>query len=335
MTSKSSFRRATRRQTAFAGALALALGASPVFAQSNAAHAESLFKEGKELLAQKKYEQACPKLADSARLDPGSGTLLALGLCFEGQGKFASAWGAYVEAGAASRRDKRDDREKAANGKAAEVEKKVSHVTFEVDAATAALRGFELRLDGTVLGSAGWSAAPVDPGEHTVETVAPAKTPFSTKFTIAAVADRKQIHIDPLIDAPVAATPPSGNPPATPDAPTGSGTVQRVLGFSVGGVGVVLVGVGTFFGVQALSKSSDVKNVCSLQICTDPAAVAKNQEAKTAADISTVTLGIGAAAVVAGVILIFTAPRHPSATALHLAPTVGPGVAGLSVGGAF
>lgn len=322
------------RRLAWALACGLMLSASPVLAQSNAAHAESLFKEGKELLAQKKYEQACPKLAESARLDPGSGTLLALGLCYEGQGKFASAWGAYIEAGAASRRDKRDDREKAANGKAAEVEKKVSHVTFEVDVATAGLRGFELRLDGTTIGSAGWSGAPVDPGEHTVEVLAPGKTPFSSKFSVAAVADKKQIHIDPLADAPVAAGTP-GSVPGTPDAPTSSGTTQRIIGYSVGGAGIVLLGVGTIFGIQALSKSNDVKDVCSLQRCTDPAAVAKNQDAKTAADISTVTIGLGAAAVVAGVVLIFTAPKSSSPTALHLAPTVGPGVAGLSLGGAF
>ena len=334
MISTSSFKRDTRRRIAFACGLMLALAASPVLAQSNAAHAESLFKEGKELLAQKKYEQACPKLAESARLDPGSGTLLALGLCYEGQGKFASAWGAYIEASAAARRDKRDDREKAANGKAAEVEKKVSKVTFDVDATTAGLRGFELRLDGTALGSAGWSGAPLDPGEHTVEVAAPGKTPFSTKFTVAAVADKKQIHIDPLADAPVAALPP-GTGPGTSEAPTSSGTTQRIIGFSVGGVGIVLLGVGTVFGIQALSKSNDVKDVCSLQRCTDPAAVAKNEDAKTAADISTVTIGIGAAAIVGGLVLVFTAPRNPSPTALHVTPTVGPGVAGFSLGGAF
>lgn len=342
MTSTSSFRRVTdphRLASAVALACALTFGATPVFAQSNAAHAEALFKEGKDLLAQKKYEAACPKLAESARLDPGSGTLLALGICYEAQGKFASSWGAYVEAGAAARRDKRDDREKAANGKAAEVEKKISHVTFDVDATTAGLRGFELRLDGTALGSAGWSNAPVDPGEHTVEVSAPGKTPFSSTFTAGAVADKKQVHIAALADAPVAVTPAgdggSGSGVVTPDAPARSGATQRIIGFSVGGVGIVLAGVGTIFGIQALSKSSDVKSVCSVQRCTDPAAVAKNEEAKTAADISTVTLSLGAAAVVAGLVLVFTAPKNASSTALHVTPAIGPGVAGLTFGGAF
>ena len=337
MTSTSSFKRGTAPQRlAKAIALACALTFSvPAIAQSNAAHAEALFKEGKDLLAQKKYEAACPKLAESARLDPGSGTLLALGLCYEAQGKFASSWGAYVEASAAARRDRRDDREKAANGKAAEVEKKISHVTFDVDASTAALRGFELRLDGTALGSAGWSNAPVDPGEHTVEVSAPGKTPFSTTFTAGAVADKKQVHIAALADAPVAVAPGGGNGAVTPEAPASSGATQRIIGFSVGGVGIVLAGVGTIFGVQALSKSSDVKSVCSVQRCTDPAVVAKNEDAKTAADISTVTLSIGAAAVVAGLVLVFTAPSRPSPTALRVMPAVGPGVAGLTFAGAF
>ena len=37
--------------------------------------ADALFKEGRALLDAKKFDEACPKLAESQRLDPGAGTL--------------------------------------------------------------------------------------------------------------------------------------------------------------------------------------------------------------------------------------------------------------------
>ena len=79
-------------------------------AQTSAADkatAQALYDEGKRLMDAGQYAQACPKFAESARLDPSSGVELALGLCYEGQGKIASAWGAYVLATSLARRDSR------------------------------------------------------------------------------------------------------------------------------------------------------------------------------------------------------------------------------------
>lgn len=69
------------------------------------AAARALFDDGKRLMLEKRWDEACPKLAESQRLDPGGGTILALALCYEGTGKTATAWATFK-----LRHDQRRDR---------------------------------------------------------------------------------------------------------------------------------------------------------------------------------------------------------------------------------
>ena len=66
------------------------------------AAAQALFDEGKRLMDAGQFAQACPKFADSEKLDPGVGTLLNLGVCYEKNGQTASAWATYKEAASAA-----------------------------------------------------------------------------------------------------------------------------------------------------------------------------------------------------------------------------------------
>ena len=49
----------------------------------DAAAARALFEQARKLLADGKPEQACPKLEESQRLDPGIGTLFNMADCHE------------------------------------------------------------------------------------------------------------------------------------------------------------------------------------------------------------------------------------------------------------
>ena len=67
-------------QSRFASlALACAATFAPAVAYAqDSAGAEALFQKGHQLFEAKKYAEACPKFAESFRLDPVTGSLLAL-----------------------------------------------------------------------------------------------------------------------------------------------------------------------------------------------------------------------------------------------------------------
>src|SRR5688500_17692987 len=68
--------------------------------------AQQLFNEGKALMAEARFADACPKFAASHALAPSASTLMNLGACQEADRKLATAWGTFQEAAAlASRTD--------------------------------------------------------------------------------------------------------------------------------------------------------------------------------------------------------------------------------------
>jgi hypothetical protein len=88
--------------SALLGAILLS-GSASAQTSSDKAAAQALFDAGKRLLSERKYAEACPKLAESQRLDPAPGTLMNLADCYEKAGLTASAWATWLEAAAAMR----------------------------------------------------------------------------------------------------------------------------------------------------------------------------------------------------------------------------------------
>jgi hypothetical protein len=298
----------------------------------DAAMAETLFNDAKRRMATGDYASACPKLAESYRLDPGGGTLTALAACHEGSGKTASAWTEFLQVVSEARQAGRADRERFAQQHIHALEPKLSKLTVVVDPAIARLPGLEVSRDGTLLGPAGWGmAAPVDPGEHTIEVKATNKKPWAVTVTIGPVSDVQTVTLPAPADLPVpsaaplpessparaeaisASEEPVPNPaPPPPDlAPTPTGNGQRTVGLLVIGAGLVAAGVGTYFGVQAISKSNRAKALCSPGECTNPEAVSVNDDAKSAAVTADVTLGLALAALATGVVVYIVAPSAP------------------------
>ncbi len=306
---------------------------SSAFAQStgDAATAEALFNEAKKLSDAGDYASACPKLAESYRLDPGGGTLTALAACHESQGKTASAWAEFIQVASDARQGRRTDREKFAKQRIAALEPKLSKLTVVVDPAADGLPGLEVRRDNIVIGRAAWgTAVPVDPGDHTVEAHAKGKQDWSTHVTLGDAADVQTVTVPALDDAaapPVAPLPEEtdesktnkpvpSSPPATDEAPPGHG--QRIAGIVVGSVGVVFAGLGAYFGVGALSHSNSANQLCpqnSDNTCGSSAGINEESSAKSSALASDVMFGGAIVALGVGLVLYLTAPRAPHSAA--------------------
>lgn len=302
----------------------MSLAAREAQAQNDPAAAETLFREGMTLLDAGRYSEACQKLTDSHRLDPASGTLLAVALCHEKEGKTATAWAEYIEAGNLARRDGRADRAASAQKRAAELETKLSRLTISVAPATRPLAGLEIKRDGQLVpASAIGSALPVDPGEHVIEASAPGKRPARVAVSLGADGDQKTADVPELADARQAPSPPAATS-SRPAPEPGGMHPRRTIGFIVGGVGLASVAVGGLFGLRAISKADESRDRCPTSRCADPSAIELNDDAASAATMSNVLIGVGAVGLAAGAFLVLTAPsRAQTARRMHVDVALG------------
>jgi hypothetical protein len=318
--------------------------------------AETLFEEGKDLMDAGDYANACPKLAESYRLDKGSGTLTALAMCHEKLNKTATAWAEFIEVVTEAQQAGRADREKFARQHVAALEPRLSRLTISVAPETARLPDVQVRRDHVVVGSAAWGvAAPVDPGDHVIEASAPGHRAWSTRVTVGDSADKQSVDVPALEEKPDDSPATSSSdearaaaPPPAPESPHRGGT-QRAISYVVGGAGILSVGLGSVFGVLAVSKSNDAKAQCHPAPSACPhAAVQENSQAKTDALVSDVTLGAGIVAVGVGLYLLLSAPSDspppstdvpdappPATTSVRWQPLLGRNAAGLSIEATF
>ncbi len=310
--------------------LALGASAAPAVAQpspADATLAESLFRDARKLMVEGRYAEACPKLQESQRLDPGGGTLLNLALCHAGEGKTATAWAELKEAQGAARRDGRSDREQVIQKSLAELEPRLSMVSVHVeDEARAA--GVTVKLDGAPLGAAAWDTPfPVDPGPHNVEATAPGHQAFSNTFTLGPTHDRVTLTIPALAEA---ASAPGVLPPGR------GSSRQKTAGYVVGSVGLAGLVVGGIFGVGAILQEKEARKTCSDTVCTDRAGFDASKQAAQSATASNLAFGLGAAGVAVGVILVLTAKKPADKPAVgQLVPAMGREGGGLVWQGRF
>jgi hypothetical protein len=279
-----------------------------------------------------KIAEACQKFAESQRLDPSPGTLLNLARCHTQQGKTASAWAEFLAAKRTAQAAQRSDLADEAQRQADALVARLSYLTI---AASEKVTGLVVTRNGETLeASALGSKLPVDPGRYTVRASAPDRVDWSGEVTVEGGGAAETLVIPPLKPAEAGALPNSATPTAT-STPERAASRPPVLGYVVGGVGIVATGVGLTFGALASSKYGDAKDACPTFNDCSPTAMDTRKTASTFATIATVGVSAGLVGIAAGVVLMLTHRSTPSSGHTRLVPAVGPGLAGGLVEGAF
>ncbi len=305
------------------------------------ATAQALFDQARELMKQERWAEACPKLEESQRLDPGGGTLLHLAICREHEGKIATAWALYQEALAIANRDRRKDRAKIARARIEVLSAKLPRLRVQVDPKNKRLPGFRLSRDDIDVGEPQWGESiPVDPGKRSIVARADGYKTWKKVVVIPNDASESVVEVPEL--EPAEPTADRREPqPSSPwsDAPSSSthGETQRVLGVLGIGLGVAGLVTGSVFGVLAFSKHAEADRECKppdFRLCT-AAGVAAGEDSRMFGNVSTAAFVVGGALLAGGVALYLTAPKAPPKKAAIVTPYLGPHVAGIGIGRSF
>jgi hypothetical protein len=285
--------------------------------------AEALFREAKALMKEERWQEACPKLEESHRLEPLAGVLLNLALCHERQGRTATAWSEFRQALALAKIDGRADREKLAQEHIDALEPQLAVLTVVVPAALLDIEGLTIERNGAELARAGWGMSlPVDPGEHHLVVRAPGYGEHRVSATVDA---RSEVVLElPTLEREPTGPPdppptfvlppepplpePSDEPAEIPEPIASSTHPMTLAGWIIGGVGLGSVIVGAAFGVDAVSQESAAKERCSPTSCPDEDSLASSERAQRSATISSITFFGGLALVAGGVTLLLLAP---------------------------
>jgi hypothetical protein len=96
----------------------------------------------------------------------------------------------------------------------------------------------------------------------------------------------------------------------------------------VGGLGVLALSFGGYYGLRALDRNADAREICPTNDCADPAGVKLNENARRDATRANILTGAGVLLVGVGAYLWLSAPDSSgSGTAL----VAGSGPAGFAI----
>jgi hypothetical protein len=302
-------------------ALALVLSLAPsARAQPAGAQAETLFREGRDLMTAGKIAEACAAFDESQKLDAAVTTLLNLAGCREKNSQLATAWGLFLEAERQTRGSNDDATKKLheiAQARAATLEPRVSKLTINVAPASRVAK-LEITRGAERIDEAMWNRQlPVDGGTYSITARAPNTADWSTQIVIAAERDTKTVDIPKLVVSAPATPVASQPPPPPPVAVVEKRSVVVPLVVGVGAVG--LLGGGLAFDLSGSSTYDKAKAEMTSQSRRDSLYNSANTKRYVAESFA------GAGVVAAGLavwLFVRGGPDEASTTAVRLVPTV-------------
>ncbi len=178
-----------------AGVVFLGAVSAPVDA-AEMTPAEEAFFEGRELMEEESYDEACEAFSRAFDLDPAPGTLLNLALCQESVGNLATAHATYLEAAELAASEDDETREQAGLEAAEELEPRVPRLNLELEGDI--FDGLEVtKGDENITDKLGESH-PVDPGDYELAASAPGRLPWEERVDVAEEGETVSITIPVL-----------------------------------------------------------------------------------------------------------------------------------------
>lgn len=330
------------RSSLVAAALAVVVAGVPGLAgaeptSEERALASVLFAEGRQLMSEGNSIEACPKLEESQRLDPGGGTLLNLALCHEAIGRTATAWAELLEARGVARRDDRQDRVELAQEHLDALQSKLLYLTVQVPPESE-IPGLEILRDGRPLAKTAWGVrAPLDPGAHRIEARAPDFEPWFVDIDVTPSAEARDVLIPRLVPSPKAPPPivvtppvaaPSSLPHRTPVIPSSEAELGSLgyAGVTIGATGALaLIGAVASTAVAASKRGESEAIDATCDPGCSQEAVDLNDDAKVAADAATGLVIIGGVLAAGGLTMLLVdiyvdEPAAPATARVELGP---------------
>jgi hypothetical protein len=239
----------------------LAASAGAAHAQPSGAQAETLFRQGKDLMAKGKIAEACAAFDASQKLDPVITTLLNQAACREKNGQLATAWGEFLEAERQSRAatdDATRQLHQVAASHAAKLEPRLSTLAITVPAQSR-VPGLQVLRAGEPVDPGAWNKAlPVDGGTYQITASAPGNADWSATITIGNERDPKTIEIPRLKAA--ALGPLHDSAPSVADHPAPAEHPRsRLVPYALGGAAIALGGGALGFELWGRSTYSQSK----------------------------------------------------------------------------
>jgi hypothetical protein len=280
------------------------LSATTTFAQSPSNRpkaAEKLFEEGRRLVAERRFAAACPKFAASKALEAGIGVSLWLADCYESNGQTASAWGEFV-ATADFAGERGDPREAVARGRAEALLPRLSRIVLVTP--PVADDAVEVLCDGSPVPPTRWvSGFYVDPGMHHLRASTGGRPFWEADIDVGPVSDVQTLTLPSAPPLQERRTIPVVSPPVSSDRPPSSRPSRasmNVAAASSAGLGLVALGLGTYFGLEA-KHDNDASGSCGMTFCSQAAHDLRTDALHnaTAADVA---FAVGAAAILGGVV---------------------------------
>jgi len=323
-------------KNSFTGLLAAAIISLPtaVAAQSAEVEAKVSFDEGKSLFAKGEYTAAAERFREAYRINPSWKLLYNIGQAEASAKRYGLALEAFesylLEGG-----------DELSPGRQEEIIKETTRLRAFVGMLDIrCVDGVEIVVEDVVRGTTPLPGLiPVSAGKsHEVRAIVNGEV-VATKAARVMVGQTLLVELsvtpvveEPVVEAPAATEPVAPQTAPSPQTRTDSGKGLRIAGWITAGIGAgLLIGSGVTGGI-ALKKNSDIKDNCPDGTCPVGEGWDDEIQSRDALGIATtVMMGVGGAALVAGTVMIIVGYKKGGKETVRLSPQFAPSYAGASL----